>query len=176
MILQFDRTMHFALHSLDEIETRDEAAAIARSLVRNDDVTRCSYESDYFQEVSDLCVPNALNFKCIGTPFFVDNVVADTHADRWNVCATQKCLFFANGITDADIAITMASVASAADDVEQKITIKKDASMDRLTVIGPEGVPESVLVKCFAQSVVANKRKKAYFFGATRTATGDRND
>lgn len=149
-IIIFQRTATGSFCTLGSV-TLEEATELVRNDIKSN-LHECSFDSDCFRELDDIPVPEALNFKCFAGPFDFSRKDVEVSSGGSSDCslvryeANQNCIYFANGM-DLDTAITMASVAAAADDVEQSISIDTSVA-NRWELSAPEGIPQEVLTRC----------------------------
>lgn len=125
--------------------SEDDAETIAAVAIAANSLESTNISSDYFMPLSDAYISDEINGKC-----FSLLPVLDTESIEVTDCSvffdvTQECLYFTKNTANEDLAITMAAVAAAADDIHACIKVKKYPF--GWTIEAPADLPKSVLTE-----------------------------
>lgn len=124
---------------------KDDAETIAAVAIAANSLESTNISSDYFMPLSDAVISDEINDKCFSLLPVLDVKSIEVTDGSVIFDVTQQCLYFTKDTANEDLAITMATVAAAADDIEANIKVEKYPF--GWTIEAPADLPKSVLTE-----------------------------
>lgn len=124
---------------------KDDAETIAAVAIAANSLESTNISSDYFMPLSDAVISDEINDKCFSLLPVLDVKSIEVTDGSVIFDVTQQCLYFTKDTANEDLAITMAAVAAAADDIEANIKVEKYPF--GWTIEAPADLPKSVLTE-----------------------------
>lgn len=124
---------------------KDDAETIAAVAIAANSLESTNISSDYFMPLSDTVISDEINDKCFSLLPVLDVKSIEVTDGSVIFDVTQQCLYFTKDTANEELAITMAAVAAAADDIEANIKVEKYPF--GWTIEAPANLPKSVLTE-----------------------------